>query len=98
MELKELLAKIQEDSALAEKFKKCKNLDDVIEVAGKEGFEISEEELEELADISDDDLVKAAGGIYDVICHVRLENPSLDRSRSAVSHLTEGSVGGWISF
>ena len=62
MGMKELLEKLETDSAFAEKFKGCKNLDDVIEMAEKEGYEITEEELEALTDVSVDDLSKAAGG------------------------------------
>ena len=70
MGINELQAKLKEDSALAEKFKSCKNLDDVLAVAKEAGFDISAEDLEKLTDVSAEDLSKAAGG--EVIIH---ENP-----------------------
>ena len=64
MGLKELQAKLKEDGALAEKFKACKNIDDVIELAKVAGFEISLEDIEKLTNVSAEDLTKAAGGTF----------------------------------
>ena len=64
MGLKELQAKLKEDSALAEKFKTCKSIDDVIELAKSAGFEISFEDIEKLTNVSAEDLTKAAGGTF----------------------------------
>lgn len=60
--IKELQEKIKNDSALSAKFQACKSLDDVVELASKEGFDISVEDIEKLTDISAADLAKAAGG------------------------------------
>ena len=62
MGINELQEKIKTDSALAEKFKGCKNLDEVIELAKAEGYEITIEDIEKLTDVSAEDLTKAAGG------------------------------------
>ena len=63
MGINELQAKLKEDSALAEKFKACKNLDEVIALAKDAGFEISAEDFESLTNVSAADLRKVAGGI-----------------------------------
>ena len=62
MGINELQAKLKEDSALAEKFKGCTNLDEVLELAKAEGYDISAEDFEKLTDVSAEDLTKAAGG------------------------------------
>ena len=64
MGIKELQAKLKEDAALAEKFKACKNLDEVIALAKEAGFEISAEDFEKLTNVSAADLTKAAGGAF----------------------------------
>jgi predicted ribosomally synthesized peptide with nif11-like leader len=62
--INDLQAKLKVDSALAEKFKGCKSLDDVISLAKAEGFDISVEDIEKLTDVSAEDLTKAAGGAF----------------------------------
>lgn len=60
MNLADLKTKISEDADLAAKFKGVKDLDEIIKLANEAGLTIRKEDLQE---VSDEDLDKAAGGI-----------------------------------
>ncbi len=63
MSLKDLTAKIKADEAFAENFKGLKNVDEIVAKAKELGYELTQEDIEKLSEVSADDLEKAAGGV-----------------------------------
>ncbi len=62
-DIKALKQRMEEDSAFAEKIRIAKSVDEIVAMASAVGIELSEEAIEELAEVSDEDIGKAAGGI-----------------------------------
>ena len=54
---------MEEDSVFAEKIRSAKSVDEIVAVAGAEGIVLSNEAIEELAEVSEEDARKAAGGV-----------------------------------
>ena len=63
MSLKDLTAKIKDDKAFAENFKSLKSVDEIVAKAKELGYELTEEDIEKLSEVSAEDLEKAAGGV-----------------------------------
>ncbi len=63
MSLKELTAKIKADEAFAANFKGLKSVDEIVAKAKELGYELTDEDIEKLSEVSAEDLEKAAGGI-----------------------------------
>ena len=59
--MNELMEKMQ-DEAFAKKFEGCKSVEDFVEVAKKEGYDITVDEFKSDLDLSDEELAKVAGG------------------------------------
>ena len=62
-DIKALKQKMEEDGAFAEKIRSAKSVDEIVAVAGAEGIILSKEAIEQLAEVSDEDARKAAGGV-----------------------------------
>jgi hypothetical protein len=62
--LKAFLAKVEADAALQEMLKTAANPEAVVGIAKEAGFEISEESLMALRELSDEELEQAAGGMF----------------------------------
>ena len=62
-DIKVLKQKMEEDGAFAEKIRSAKSVDEIVAVAGAEGIILSKEAIEQLAEVSDEDARKAAGGV-----------------------------------
>ena len=63
-QLKAFLAKVEADAALQELLKTAANPEAVVGIAKEAGFEISEESLMALRELSDEELEQAAGGMF----------------------------------
>ncbi len=63
MSLKELTAKIKADEAFAANFKGLKSVDEIVAKAKELGYELTDEDIEKLSEVSAEDLEKAAGGL-----------------------------------
>ena len=63
-QLKAFLAKVEADAALQEMLKTAANPEAVVGIAKEAGFEISEESLMALRELSDEELEQAAGGMF----------------------------------
>ena len=63
VDIKALKQKMEEDSVFAEKIRSAKSVDEIVAVAGAEGIVLSNEAIEELAEVSEEDARKAAGGV-----------------------------------
>jgi len=61
--LKEFKEKMASDEAFAAQVKGLKSFDDIIGFAIENGYEFSDEDIEKLTDVSEDDLSVAAGGV-----------------------------------
>ena len=61
--LKEFKEKMASDEAFAAQVKVLNSFDDIIGFAIENGYEFSDEDIEKLTDVSDDDLSVAAGGV-----------------------------------
>jgi len=61
--LKEFKEKMASDEAFAAQVKGLNSFDDIIGFAIEHGYEFSDEDIEKLTDVSDDDLSVAAGGV-----------------------------------
>jgi predicted ribosomally synthesized peptide with nif11-like leader len=61
--LKEFKEKMASDEAFATQVKGLKSFDDIIGFAIENGYEFSDEDIEKLTDVSEDDLSVAAGGV-----------------------------------
>lgn len=59
--MNELMEKMR-DEAFAKKFEGCKSAEDFVEVAKKEGYDITVDEFMSGLELSDEDLAKVAGG------------------------------------
>lgn len=59
--MNELMEKMR-DEAFAKKFEGCKSAEDFVEVAKKEGYDITVDEFMSDLELSDEDLAKVAGG------------------------------------
>ena len=59
--MNELMEKMR-DEAFAKKFEGCKSAEDFVEVAKKEGYDITVDDIENGLELSDEDMVKVAGG------------------------------------
>ncbi len=62
-DIKALKQRMEEDSAFAEKIRIANSVDEIVAMASAVGIELSEEAIEELAEVSDEDIGKAAGGV-----------------------------------
>ena len=62
-DIKALRHRMEEDSVFAEKIRSAKSVDEIVAVAGAEGIVLSNEAIEELAEVSEEDARKAAGGV-----------------------------------
>ena len=67
MGINELREKVKSDKALAEQFKGLKTAEEVVEVAKKNGYDISVSDLELSAGLSEEQLKAVAGGSGDPI-------------------------------
>ena len=67
MGINELKEKVKSDKALAEQFKGLKTPEEAVEVAKKNGYDISVSDLERMAELSEDQLKAVAGGFGDPI-------------------------------
>jgi predicted ribosomally synthesized peptide with nif11-like leader len=63
-QLKAFLEKVEADAALQEMLKTAANPEAVVGIAKEAGFEISEESLMALRELSDEELEQAAGGMF----------------------------------
>ncbi|MCR4688407.1 MAG: Nif11-like leader peptide family RiPP precursor [Saccharofermentans sp.] len=61
--LKEFKEKMKSDSAFAEAVSKCRIPDEIIEFAEKNGFSFTAEDIEELTDVSAEDIARVSGGV-----------------------------------
>ena len=59
--MNELMEKMR-DEAFAKKFEGCKSAEDFVEVAKKEGYDITVDDIENDLELSDEDMAKVAGG------------------------------------
>ena len=64
--LQEFKEKLAQDEAFAAEAGECRNLDDVIAFAEEHGYTLTAEEVEELTDVSEEDVAKVAGGTHSV--------------------------------
>ena len=62
MGINELREKVKSDKALAEQFKGLKTPEEAVEVAKKNGYDISVSDLERMAELSEEQLKAVAGG------------------------------------
>ena len=83
--LKEFEALVAQDAALAAEVKKCKNYDELIELAEAKGFFFTNEEIEALTDIMTEELSRVAGG-------VTLDSVSIDSKASVHVLVTAGNL------
>jgi len=60
--LKEFKEKLAQDAAFVEEARKCGDYDELVMFAEAKGFSFTEEEIEALTDLSEDELSRAAGG------------------------------------
>ena len=67
MSLKDLTAKIKEDAAFAENFKGLASVDAIVAKAKELGFELTDEDINKLSQVSPEDLEKAAGGMTIIV-------------------------------
>jgi predicted ribosomally synthesized peptide with nif11-like leader len=58
----EFKEKVAADEAFAAKFKDVKSAEELVEIAAKEGFTFTVDDITESTELSDDDLEAAAGG------------------------------------
>lgn len=61
--LKEFKEKMLEDSAFTEEVRKLRIPDEVVAFAAEHGYEFTEQEIEELTDLSEEDIAKVYGGV-----------------------------------
>lgn len=59
--MNELMEKMR-DEAFAKKFEGCKSEEDFVEVAKKEGYDITVDDIVNDLELSDEDMAKVAGG------------------------------------
>ena len=70
--LKEFKDKMASDESFAAKVRGLGSIDAIIEYALENGFEFSDEDIENLTDVSDDDLGAVAGGVAVLVSPVPL--------------------------
>lgn len=65
--IQELKAELKKNAALLEQVKGAKSIEEVIEIVKKVGFSISAADVEEMTNVSAEDLAKSAGGINFIV-------------------------------